>query len=110
MPVDVAQLGAHVEAHAKLQPVTNTLLLGNGSDHGDNVYMTELPIELMKEVETLLMHGARHHAPEKCEADYECFGFRCEAASHYTTEEFRKECERHLTERQPWALPACRHR
>ncbi|KAI7264953.1 hypothetical protein KC345_g8647 [Hortaea werneckii] len=82
VPVEVEVLGAHLEAYVNLQPTINTLRMCHRFGKGDHAAITELPVELLNEVEEILMEEERRKRREEWETDFRCFQLHCDLRDH----------------------------
>ncbi|SMY19267.1 unnamed protein product [Zymoseptoria tritici ST99CH_1A5] len=83
LPVDIARLGAHLEAYAEttLRSTIDTLRLCNRFGQGDEG-ITTLPNELVEHVEQYLMEDERADQRQLWEWEQACGEGRCEPIEH----------------------------
>ena len=91
LPVNPAQLGAHLEAYVEMKPAIDTLRLCNRFGRGQEAYITKLPQELISMIELELVRKLRihyyhsHWGDELC-----CLEQDCELYDHFSQEEIEE--------------------
>ena len=91
LPVNPAQLGAHLEAYVEMKPAMDTLRLCNRFGRGQEAYITKLPQELTSMIELELVRKLRihyyhsHWGDELC-----CLEQDCELYDHFSQEEIEE--------------------
>lgn len=101
VPVKVEQLGAHLEAYVNLQPTLTTLRLCNRFGYGEKVFITRLPVELVKNIEDCLMSEEREKTRKEWAADLRCFEHRCEPKDHLSPDDWEVAREE-IRDRDPY--------
>lgn len=82
VPVQITELGAHLQAYVEMQPTIAAIRLCNRLGQGPAAYITKLPVELVYMVEEMLMHDVRRRAECTWEESFECFEDRCRPIDH----------------------------
>lgn len=82
IPVHAADLGAHLEAYVDALPTLTTLRLCNRYGKGDRVFISKLPIELVKLVEHHLVQPIRERHCVCWRRDLKCFELKCDMLDH----------------------------
>ncbi|KAF7195747.1 hypothetical protein HII31_02882, partial [Pseudocercospora fuligena] len=90
MPVDIVQLGAHLEAYDTVQPMINTLRLCNRFGRGDKAAITKLPVELVLRVEEYLMIEERVKLLNAWATDLRCWKGQCRPIEHMSNAQILK--------------------
>jgi len=87
VPVNVVDLGASLKAYVDTLPTVNTLRLCNCFGKGPNAFITKMPVELVKAVETHVVKPARAKVATDWERDFRCFQQECSMTDYLSREE-----------------------
>jgi hypothetical protein len=84
IPVDVAKLGASLQAYHSLKPIITHFRLCNRFGQGPDVFLTRLPQELVDMVLEFLIIPARQVQEVEWNLVKGCAEHRCDPRDHYT--------------------------
>lgn len=87
IPVEATRLVAHLTAHLNLIPVTETLRLCNRYGRGTQAYITKLPLELVKYIESCLVLDQRASELREYELWYKCVTETCGWRDHFSSKQ-----------------------
>ena len=90
VPVNIMELGPHLEAYVETKPVIDTLRLCNRFGQGPNVHINKLPHELILMIEEELQEKPRRNAFWDWDVDFACFEGRCDIHDHFDPEEIEE--------------------
>ena len=90
LPVNPAQLGAHLEAYVEMKPAMDTLRLCNRFGRGQEAYITKLPQELISMIELELVRELRIHYHSHWGDELCCLEQDCELYDHFSLEEIEE--------------------
>ena len=91
LPVNPAQLGAHLEAYVEMKPAIDTLRLCRRFGRGQKAYITKLPQELMSMIELELVRKLRiHYYRSHWGDEFSCLEQDCELYDHFSQEEIEE--------------------
>lgn len=80
MPVNIAQLGAHLQAY--IETNVKTIRLCHRFGRGDDVHIQKLPVELLEMIIEKVQIPARLKAFKRWNDHFLCFQRRCDPKSH----------------------------
>ena len=91
LPVNVAQLGAHLQAYLQTLPAMNALRACNRFGQGPQCHIRKLPVELVQTIANYYILPIREEKLKYWKADLNCYEDNCELLDHYTRDELLDE-------------------
>lgn len=82
VPVNIEQLGAHLEAYTTLQPVFSKLRLCNRFGSGPKAAIPKLPIELVQHIERYILQDKQRELLPAWARDLRCWRSLCQPIEH----------------------------
>ena len=89
VPVQVDELGAHLEAYITLQPTLTAVRLCNRFGRGRLAAITKLPIELVSYIESFLVEEERAKHLKTWSSRFKCWKCTCRPTDHQTEKQRR---------------------
>jgi hypothetical protein len=86
IPVDAAQLAAHVETYIRTLPVVNTVRACNRFGKGPQCHINKLPVELVQSILDYHVSAIRKKKRKKCIKLLRCYEDSCTIFDHYSKE------------------------
>jgi hypothetical protein len=90
IPVDAAQLVAHVEAYIRTLPVVNTVRACNRFGKGPQCHIRKLPVELVQNILDYHVSAMRKRKRKKCVKLLRCYEDSCTIFDHYSRKYLRE--------------------
>ncbi|CAK1364603.1 Versiconal hemiacetal acetate reductase [Cercospora beticola] len=84
VPVNIEQLGPHLDAYTSLQPAFRMLHLCNRFGTGSEAFVTKLPMELVQHIEEYIFKDKQEELIPDWSRDFRCWQNLCEPVDHLT--------------------------
>lgn len=98
VPVNAAQLAAHVESHILKLPVVNTVRACNRFGKGPQCHINRLPVELVQRIIHYYLSEDRETRLEECVKLLRCYEDTCTVFDHYSREDLLEIYDEHYVD------------